>query len=99
MLILQILQRGPQHGYAISQALRVRSAGVLQVETGSLYPVLHRLERQRWVVSSWGQTGQNQRGTFYRITAGGRRQLVKDRSKWDAMVAAIANVFHPQIES
>jgi transcriptional regulator len=99
MLILQILQRGPQHGYGISQALRVRSAEVLQVETGSLYPALHRLERQGWVVSSWGQTGQNQRGKFYRVTASGRHQLANDRSKWEAMVAAIANVFRPLTES
>ena len=99
MLILQTLQRGPQHGYAISQAIRARSSEVLKVETGSLYPALHRLERQGFVRSEWGQTGQNQRGKFYKITAAGRRQLADDRSKWEAMVAAIASIFHPQPES
>jgi transcriptional regulator len=99
MLILQTLRRGPQHGYGISQALRARSADVLQVETGSLYPALHRLERQGLVVSEWRQTGQNQRGKFYSITAAGRRQLARDRSAWEAMVAAIAGIFHPQTES
>jgi PadR family transcriptional regulator, regulatory protein PadR len=99
MLILQMLQRGAQHGYGISQALRARSADVLQVETGSLYPALHRLERQGFVKSEWGQTEQNQRGKFYSITAAGRRQLAADRSKWEAMVAAIAGVFNPLPES
>lgn len=99
MLILQTLQRGPQHGYGIGQTLRARSAEVLQVETGSLYPALHRLERQGLVKSEWGQTEQNQRAKFYKITVAGRRQLASERSKWDAMVAAIAGVFNPQTES
>jgi len=99
MLILQTLRRGPQHGYGISQELRARSADVLQVETGSLYPALHRLERQGFVVSKWGQTEQNQRGKFYSLTAAGRRQLAQDRSKWEAMVNAIAGIFNPQPES
>ncbi len=92
MLILQTLQWGPQHGYAISQALRSRSGEVLQVETGSLYPALHRMERQKWIAPEWRQTEQNQRARFYRITAEGRRQLANDRSKWAAMVAAIASI-------
>lgn len=92
MLILQTLQWGPQHGYAISQALRTRSAEVLQVETGSLYPALHRMERQKWIAAEWKMTEQNQRARFYRITAEGRRQLARDRSKWNTMVAAIASI-------
>jgi len=92
MLILQTLQWGPQHGYAISQALRSRSSEVLRVETGSLYPALHRMERQKWVAAEWRQTEQNQRARFYRITAEGRRQLAHDRTRWDAMVAAIASI-------
>lgn len=99
MLILQTLQRGAQHGYGVSQLLRMRSAEVLQVETGSLYPALHRLERQGFVKSEWGQTEQNQRAKFYSITAAGRKQLARDRSKWEAMVAAIAGVFDPQAET
>jgi len=92
MLILKTLQWGPQHGYGISQALRSRSGEVLQVETGSLYPALHRMERQKWIAAEWRQTDQNQRARFYRITAEGRKQLAHDQSKWDAMVAAIASI-------
>ena len=92
MLILKTLQWGPQHGYGITQALRTRSGEVLQVETGSLYPALHRMERQKWIAAEWRQTEQNQRARFYRITAVGRRRLANDRSKWDTMVAAIASI-------
>ena len=92
MLILQSLQWGPQHGYAISQALRARSGEVLQVETGSLYPALHRMERQKWIAAEWRQTEQNQRARFYKITAEGRRQLAANRSRWNTMVAAIASI-------
>ncbi|HEY6448584.1 MAG TPA: PadR family transcriptional regulator [Acidobacteriaceae bacterium] len=92
MLILQTLQWGAQHGYAISQALRARSGEVLQVETGSLYPALHRMERHQWIAAEWKMTEQNQRARFYRITAEGRKQLARDRSKWDTMVAAIASI-------
>src|ERR1700735_2482088 len=92
MLILKTLQWGPQHGYGITQALRSRSGEVLQVETGSLYPALHRMERQKWIAAEWRQTEQNQRARYYRITAEGRKQLARDRSKWDAMVAAIASI-------
>jgi transcriptional regulator len=92
MLILQTLQWGAQHGYAISQALRARSGEVLQVETGSLYPALHRMERHKWIAAEWKMTEQNQRARFYRISAEGRKQLARDRSKWDTMVAAIASI-------
>ena len=99
MLILQTLRYRPLHGYAIGQALRARSSEVLQVETGSLYPALHRLERQGFVAAKWGETEQKQRAKFYSITATGRSQLALDRSRWEAMVAAIAAVFQPQTES
>jgi transcriptional regulator len=92
MLILKTLQWGPQHGYGITQALRTRSGEVLEVETGSLYPALHRMERHKWVAAEWRQTEQNQRARFYRVTAEGRRQLANDRSKWYTMVAAIASI-------
>jgi PadR family transcriptional regulator, regulatory protein PadR len=92
MLILQTLQWGPQHGYAISQALRTRSGDVLQVETGSLYPALHRMERHKWIAAEWKMSDRSQRARFYRITAEGRKQLARDRSKWDTMVAAIASI-------
>jgi PadR family transcriptional regulator PadR len=92
MLILQTLQWGPQHGYGISQALRIRSGEVLQVETGSLYPALHRLERQGWVRSEWKQTESNQRAKYYRVTPTGKKQLVSDHSRWQQMVAAIGAI-------
>ena len=95
MLTLQTLQWGAQHGYAISQAIRTQSGDVLQVETGSLYPALHRIERQGWISSEWRQTEQNQRAKFYRITAAGKRQLARDRSKWESMVAAIGGILSP----
>src|SRR5271154_6063848 len=80
MLILKTLQWGSHHGYGIVQALRTSSGEVLQVETGSLYPALHRLERQGWVRSEWKQTESNQRARFYRITAAGKKQLASDLS-------------------
>jgi PadR family transcriptional regulator, regulatory protein PadR len=98
MLILQTLQWGAQHGYGITQALRAQSGDVLQVETGSLYPALHRMERQGWIVSKWGETQQKQRAKYYRITAEGKKQLARDRSKWETMVAAIANILTPTVE-
>ena len=96
MLILQTLQWGAQHGYGISQAIRASSGEVLQVETGSLYPALHRLERQRWVESEWRQTESNQRAKYYRITAAGKKQLAENRSRWEQMVAAIGGVLGAQ---
>jgi PadR family transcriptional regulator, regulatory protein PadR len=92
MLILKTLQWGPQHGYGIVQALRLNSGDVLQVETGSLYPALHRLERQDWVRSEWKQTESKQRARYYRITASGKKQLVSEASRWDQMVDAIGAV-------
>jgi transcriptional regulator len=99
LLVLETLRWGAQHGYAISQAIRARSGDVLQVETGSLYPALHRMERQKWIASEWRTTGQNQRAKFYRLTAEGRKQLAHSRSKWEAMVSAIAGILDPQPES
>ena len=94
MLILRTLQWGAQHGYAISQAIRMRSGEVLQVETGSLYPALHRMERHKWVKSEWRMTDQNQRAKFYQLTAEGKKQLARDRSKWESMVEAMAGVLN-----
>src|SRR5882724_1275625 len=89
MLILRTLQWGPQHGYGISQTLRINSGEVLQVETGSLYPALHRLERRKWVSSEWKQTESNQRAKFYRITSLGKTQLASDHRRWQQMVEVI----------
>jgi PadR family transcriptional regulator, regulatory protein PadR len=92
MLILRTLQWGPQHGYGIVLALRTQSADVVQVETGSLYPALHRLERKGWVCSEWKQTESKQHARYYRITAGGKKQLVADLSRWERIVAAIGSI-------
>jgi transcriptional regulator len=98
MLLLRALQWGPQHGYGLVQALRTHSGEVLQVETGSLYPALHRLERQGWVRSEWKQTESNQRAKYYRITAAGKKQLTADLSRWEQMVAAVAAIMQRDSE-
>jgi PadR family transcriptional regulator, regulatory protein PadR len=95
MLILQSLQWGPQHGYAISNAIRANSGELLQVETGSLYPALHRLEKQGWVKSEWKLSEANQRAKFYRLTPAGKKQLLSERDRWSQMVEAIAGVLNP----
>ncbi len=92
MLVLQTLQWGPQHGYGISQAIRVGSGDVLQVETGSLYPALHRLEREGWIRSEWKLSDNNQRVKEYRLTSEGKKQLVDERSRWEMLTQAIAGV-------
>jgi PadR family transcriptional regulator PadR len=98
MLILRTLQWGPSHGYGIVQALRVQSEEALHVETGSLYPALHRLERQGWVQSEWKQTESNQRARFYSITATGRKQLQDDLGRWKQMVDVIEAILHGEPE-
>jgi transcriptional regulator len=95
LLILQTLQWGPQHGYGISQAIRLQSGEVLEVETGSLYPALHRLERQGWIQSDWKLSENKQRVKRYRLTAAGRKQLQWERSRWSRLSAAIAGILRP----
>jgi PadR family transcriptional regulator PadR len=95
MLILQTLQWGPQHGYGITQAMRANSGEVLNVDTGSLYPALHRLERQRWISASWKTSENKQRVRVYRLTAAGKRQLSSERSRWEKLQAAIAGILNP----
>jgi PadR family transcriptional regulator, regulatory protein PadR len=95
LIILQTLQWGPQHGYGISQAIRANSSGVLQVETGSLYPALHRLEGQKWIKSAWKVSENNQRVKIYRLTARGKKQLALERSRWDQLSDAIGGILNP----
>ena len=95
LLILQTLQWGPQHGYSISQSIRGRSGDVLQVETGSLYPALHRLEKQGWVTSQWKQTESNQRAKYYRLTQTGKKQLLSEQARWKQIVEAVAGIMNP----
>jgi PadR family transcriptional regulator PadR len=98
MLILKTLQWGPQHGYGIIQAIRVNSSDVLQVETGSLYPAMHRLERKGWLSSEWKQTESNQRARYYRLTPTGRKQLASEHKRWTQLSGAIANIMSPEGE-
>jgi transcriptional regulator len=95
MLILRTLLWGPQHGYAIGQTIRVQSSEVLQVEAGSLYPALQRLARKGWVTAKWGQTSANQRAKFYRLTPAGKKQLLREESRWTELVNAISRVMRP----
>ena len=95
LLILQTLQWGPQHGYGISQAIRVNSGEVLQVDTGSLYPALHRLERQKWISSESKVSERKQRVKVYRLTPSGKKQLASQRSRWEQFLEAIAGVLDP----
>jgi transcriptional regulator len=95
MLILQTLQWGPQHGHGIGQAIRQRSEELLKVETGSLYPALHRLVKRGWLKSEWGVSDANQRAKFYRLTAAGRAQLSREQDRWSQLVHAIGRVMRP----
>ena len=95
LLILQTLQWGPQHGYGIAQAIRANSSDVLQVDTGSLYPALHRLERKRWIAAAWKVSDNKHRTRVYRLTTAGRRQLLSERSKWTQIVEAMGRVLNP----
>ena len=95
MLILQLLQWGPQHGYGIVQAIRASSNDVLQVETGSLYPALHRLEKKRWLTAEWKQTESKQRATYYRLTPAGKKQLSAEQERWWQMMKAITAIIGP----
>lgn len=92
MLVLQTLCWGPQHGYGIGQTIRSGSGEVLQVETGSLYPALHRLEKQGWIQSEWRKTENSQRAKYYRLTAAGRKQLSSEQSRWKRFTAAVAGL-------
>ena len=92
MLILKTLTRGSQHGYGIAQSIQQLSEEVLRVEEGSLYPALHRLELDGMIDSEWGQSTNNRRAKFYRLTALGRKQLVKVSSNWNRLAQAIARV-------
>jgi PadR family transcriptional regulator, regulatory protein PadR len=95
MLILRTLQWGPQHGHGIGRAIRANSGELLQVETGSLYPALHRLERQGWLASEWKLSENKQRAKYYRLTAAGKKQLSAEQSKWELLVKAITGVMKP----
>jgi PadR family transcriptional regulator, regulatory protein PadR len=94
-LLQGTLRWGPRHGYGISQAIRLHSGDILQVDTGSLYPALHRLERQKWISADWRVSENKQRVRVYRLTAKGKKQLESERSRWAQVSEAIAGVLNP----
>ena len=96
LIVLQTLQWGPRHGYGISRAIQAGSGERLKVDTGSLYPALHRLERQRWIAADWKTSENKQRVRVYRLTARGKRQLLAERSWWEQLTGAIGGVLSPQ---
>jgi transcriptional regulator len=95
MLVLRTLAIGPAHGHTIAHAIARQSEDVLQVEHGSLYPALHRLEGRKWIASFWGTSENNRRARYYRLTPKGRAQLVEQTSRWDEIVRAINRILRP----
>jgi transcriptional regulator len=95
LLILKTLALGPAHGHTIAHAIEHRSEEVLQVEHGSLYPALHRLEDREWIASFWGTSENNRRARYYRLTPAGRQQLTEQTDRWDAIVRAINRILKP----
>jgi PadR family transcriptional regulator PadR len=92
LLILRTLQSGDMHGWGIAQRLQQISQDVLQVNQGSLYPALYRLEQQGWIASSWGDSENNRRAKFYSLTRTGRKQLAEETANWERISAAVARV-------
>jgi transcriptional regulator len=98
MLILRTLMLGPAHGHTIAHAIEHGSEDVLQIEHGSLYPALHRLEDRGWIASVWGTSENNRRARFYKLTAAGRKQLLAQSTRWDQLVRAIGRIMKPAEE-
>ncbi|MGH9452802.1 MAG: PadR family transcriptional regulator [Terriglobia bacterium] len=98
MLILQTLVLGPAHGHTIAHVIERRSEDVLQVEHGSLYPALHRLENRGWIASFWGSSENNRKARYYRLTPTGRKQLAEQSSRWEQLSRAIGRVLKPATE-
>jgi PadR family transcriptional regulator, regulatory protein PadR len=92
LLVLKTLEQGPMHGWGITLHIQRISNEVLRVEEGSLYPALHRMEQERWIVSEWGTSENNRRARFYRLTALGRKQLSTERQNWKKITSAVALV-------
>jgi PadR family transcriptional regulator, regulatory protein PadR len=99
MLVLRVLVMGAAHGHTIAHAIERGSQDVLQIEHGSLYPALHRLENRRWIASFWGTSENNRRAKYYRLTPAGRKQLAAQTSRWEELVRAIGRILKPSAES
>src|SRR5688572_20656244 len=95
LLILRTLLAGPAHGHAIAKHIQRTSEELLRVETGSLYPALHRLEAKGWIAPSWQLSEKGKRARFYRLTPAGRKQLTVEQSKWDSFARAMALILNP----
>ena len=95
LIVLQSLRWGAQHGYGLVQLIRATSRGVLDVDAGSIYPALHRLERQRAVKAAWEVSENRQRVRVYRLTPAGRKQLAAERSRWEQLSQAMSELFLP----
>src|SRR2546421_12114907 len=95
MLVLRTLQWGPQHGHGIGLAIRAQSEDLLKVETGSLYPALHRLVKRGWLKWEWDLSEANQRAKFYRLTPAGKTQLSREQNRWSPLVTAIGRIMNP----
>ena len=95
LLILKVVTFGPIHGYAIAQRIQQISDGVLNINQGSLYPALYRLEAKGWIAASWEISEKGKRARYYRITQQGRKQLASERSKWDAFARAMGLLLKP----
>jgi transcriptional regulator len=93
MLVLQILSLGPAHGYAIAQRVQQASRDTVQVNQGSLYPALHRLEQKRWLSSEWRQSETGREAKFYALTRAGRKRLVVEKADWDRLATAVRLIF------
>ena len=94
MLILRVLNSGPLHGYAIAQRIHVLSSEVLEVEEGSLYPGLHRMEQEGWITSEWAMSDTNRRVRYYKLTAKGKRQLAQEERDWKQVTEAVTKVLN-----
>jgi PadR family transcriptional regulator PadR len=98
LLVLQTLAIGPAHGHTVAHVIAQRSDAVLQVEHGSLYPALHRLEDRGWISSFWGTSENNRRARYYRLTPKGRAQLAEQTTRWDEIVRAVNRILRPATE-
>jgi PadR family transcriptional regulator PadR len=98
MLVLKTLAPGAAHGHTVAKIIERGSGDFLQVEQGSLYPALYRLEERGWIASFWGSTENNRKAKYYRLTPAGRKQLIQQTTRWDRLVEAIGQIMHPAAE-
>jgi PadR family transcriptional regulator PadR len=98
MLVLKAVSLGPLHGYGVLLRIQQISKGTLEIQQGSLYPALYRLERDGWIASEWGESENNRKAKYYRLTAAGKRQLEAEEEKWNRMADVIAGILRTRAE-